>query len=199
MIDMIWLQRVKKQANCFECTDFQVFIGAFERSTTIHQRQWGKSLSTFHCFMRKQNTKIHTDFELSVCRLHQSVFKPVQYAALRYRLHLLPRPLPPPARLRWYLIIAPSVSVAYLAQSLFLLSLPRLSVVTKLIRPLYPHRREALEQLARPYDERWKNIMTRAGIEMEWTFFVFLLVCVSLSFSFRPSTCMEYNHCSLSW
>lgn len=43
-------------------------------STRIHQRQWGKSLSIFHCFMRKQYTKIHTDFELSICRLHPSVF-----------------------------------------------------------------------------------------------------------------------------
>lgn len=53
---------------------FPSFYWCVESSTRIQRRQWGKSLSTFHCFMRKQNTKIHTDFELSVCRLHQSVF-----------------------------------------------------------------------------------------------------------------------------
>lgn len=75
------LQKAINQGHCLESTDSQVFIDAFERSTTLHQRQRGKSLSTFYCSMRKQNTKIHTDFEISVCRLLQSVLMPVQYAA----------------------------------------------------------------------------------------------------------------------
>lgn len=67
----------------------------------------------FHCFMRKQNTKIHTDFELSICRLHPSVF--ISLYNMQHWRYILQ-----PPRLRCDLIIAPSASVAYLAQSLLL-------------------------------------------------------------------------------
>lgn len=63
--------------------------------------------------MRKQNTKIHADFELSICRLHPSVF--ISLYNMQHWRYTLQTPF-----LRCYPIIAPSVSVAYLAQSLLL-------------------------------------------------------------------------------
>lgn len=56
-------------------TDTSVFIGAFEAAQEyIKDNESSHQVFFFYCSMRKQYTKIHTDFELSICSFHSSVF-----------------------------------------------------------------------------------------------------------------------------
>ena len=129
--------------------------------------------------MRKQNTKIHTDFEVSICRLRPSVF--ISLYNMQHWRYTLRTP-----RLRCYPIIAPSVSVAYLAQSL-LLFLYRLSVITNLICPVAPA--DKISTWTTGTSLSWstmRNKMMKSTRVVFCKCYELLLVCRSFPFAFRP-------------
>lgn len=153
-------------------------------STRIHQRQWGKSRSIFHCFMRKQNTKIHTDFEISNCRLHPSVLTSLYYMQhWRYRLQIHPPPPPTLSQMLsnyWPICFCCIYGIA--------------SVVVSIL--IFCHHKPHLSFVLTHKISTWTtgtllswwamtNKMTRAQ-ELDCKCYEHLLVCRSLSYAFNP-------------
>lgn len=162
-------------------------------STRIHQRQWGKSLSIFHCFMRKQNTKIHTDFELSICRLHPSVFISLyNMQHLRYTLQT-----PMSQMLSNYCPICFCCIFGTVSDVVFVLTFchpkPHLPFVL----------RHKISTWTTGTSLSWstmKNKMTKAR-ESYCKCYELLLVCRSFSYAFHPLAWIvqvefQYNHYS---